>query len=268
MLTEKELLRRVRAVIDPKMDEMGLEHAPHASDLLRRCLMREYEAGHWKMRNPGNPFYANAWFNVAANYNEPDEFVTPDGIAERIETFKHRMLPTEYDIDRRFTDNVKDRYAVAAYPRCSIFTLNGAEHVRHSYAMVYFCASNPPDDMDWQPEGRSFPQSENREIEVRHDTQGQDETAREEGEQGRDDGVRGDDLGGAGSSGRASLDNIFRHIEKAKATQPVTNAGHHMRWDHVTLLIKSNRESEAREYAKQWAGKGWQPWKELVGMLS
>ena len=230
--------------------------------------MREYEAGHWKMTAPGNPFYATAYFNLATNFNEPDEFVTPEGIAERIETFRHRMLPTEYDIDKRFTDNVKDRYAVAAYPRCSIFTLNGAEHVRHTYAMVYFCASNPPDDMDWQPEGRSFPQSENREIEVRHDTQGQDETAREEGAQGRDDGVRGNDLGGAGSAGRAGLDNVFRHIEKAKATQPESNTQHHARWVKVRQDIESGNLGAAREYAKEWAGKGWQPWKELVGMLS
>ena len=165
-LKENELLKRVRAIIDPKMAAMGLKYDARASDILRRCILREYEKGHWKMDKPGAPFYATAWFNRATNYNEPPEFVTPAGMAERIDTFKHRMLPTEWDIDRRYTDNIKDRYAVAAYPNCSVFTLNGEKHIRHTYGMVYFCSSNPPDDMDWQPDGREFPQSGNRKITI------------------------------------------------------------------------------------------------------
>lgn len=248
-LTEKELLKRVRAIIDPKMKDMGLKHNARASDILRRCIMREYEKGHWKMRNPGNPFYANAWFNVSITYNEPDEFVTPEGIAGRLETFKHRMLPTEWDIDKRYTDNIKDLYGIAAYPNCSIFTLNGVEHVRHTYGMVYFCSSNPPEDMDWQPEGKEFPQSENRKITIDRPKKAEP-PAEKEGE-GWDETVR----------------DIIAHCENAKDTQPLSNIGHHERWDNVIDMIERGEILPAIQYAEKYAARGWRAWKELEKML-
>ena len=209
------------------------------------------------MTAPGNPFYATAWFNLSANYNEPDEFVTLEGIAQRIETFKHRMLPTEYDIDKRFTDNLKDRYAVAAYPRCSVFTLNGREHVRHSYAMVYFCASNPPDDMNWQPEGKSFPQSENRSLEIDRPEKGKDDDAGNDG---------GADSGSGNDSG-PDTSAIIAHCDRYKITQPASNAGHHVRWDTAKRMVNEGNYGAAISYAEQWCGRGWKPWCELITKL-
>ena len=254
-LTEAELLKRVRAVIDPKMKGMGLKHNARASDILRRCIMREYEKGHWKMRNPGNPFYANAWFNVSVTYNEPDEFVTPEGIAGRLETFKHRMLPTEWDIDKRYTDNIKDLYAVAAYPNCSIFTLNGVEHVRHTYGMVYFCSSMPPEDMDWQPEGKEFPQSENRRITIDKPKKPDPLIDRE------------DEKKWANEALKIVMDNIIAHCKRAKATQPLSNIGHHERWDNVMDMIEKDEILPAIQYAGKYAERGWKAWQELENML-
>ena len=258
MLTEAELTARVRAVVDPQVMAMGLQYDARASDILRRCLMREYEAGHWKMTEPGEPFYATAWFNLAKNMNEPDEFVTPDGLAMRIETFKHTMLPTEWDIDKRYTDNLKDRYAVAAYPNCSVFTLNGVEHVSHSYAMVYFCASNPPEDMDWQPEGKDFPLAQGREITINREASDAPNIPTSDG----------DILGASPSTADGKfVERLIAHCNTAKATQPLHNKAHHDRWTHVKGLIGVHDFEGAKAYARLWAAKNWQAWVDLEKLL-
>ena len=71
--------------------------------------------------------------------------------------------------------------------------------------------------------------------------------------------------GGSGSD--RGLHRILAHIEKAKATQPESNTQHHRRWVVVRQDVESGNLGAAREYAREWAAKGWKAWVELVEML-
>jgi len=63
-------------------------------------------------------------------------------------------------------------------------------------------------------------------------------------------------------------DAILGHCERTRDRFSATaNPAHHARWNEAIRLIEGGDLAGAKSYAAQWAAKGWQPWRELVGML-
>jgi len=53
----------------------------------------------------------------------------------------------------------------------------------------------------------------------------------------------------------------------AKNAYPASAAAHHERWDTFIGLMINRERSAARDYARQWAAKGWGPWIKIVDLM-
>ena len=62
-------------------------------------------------------------------------------------------------------------------------------------------------------------------------------------------------------------ETLLTHCEKAKATQPESNAAHHQRWRTVMKHIRDGAFGRAKAYSSEYAGKGWKAWIDLHDML-
>ena len=73
---------------------------------------------------------------------------------------------------------------------------------------------------------------------------------------------------GSGSEKRYSAEDLISHCRKHRDKWTFeANPDHHKRWNEAISLIRSGHYAGAASCAMQWAGKGWQPWQELIEML-
>ena len=135
------------------------QYTIYISNLLRRCIQREYEDDNFSMRKKvDSPFADTSRFQLHADYNKFDFMFDEFDIYDHIEIFGATALP------RKDFENV---CVAAAYPlpnRVGENWVRGAngqytqegkcDHSKgnYSWAILYYNGELP--DMDWQPSSR------------------------------------------------------------------------------------------------------------------